>query len=84
MANLRYVMRWEREKTQEERQTTIFREFSEEEKGIMDCFGDKKVLSLDDLIVGTSLPTTKLASLLLNLEFDGIVMALPGRRYQRC
>lgn len=83
VANLRYVMRWEREKTQEERQTTIFREFSDEEKRIMDCFGDKGTVSLDDIIVGTDLPTTKLASLLLNLEFDGIVMALPGKRYQR-
>lgn len=84
IANLRYIMRWEREKTREERQTTIFREFSEDEKRIMDCFGDKSMVSLDDLIIGTGLPTTKLASLLLNLEFDGIVMALPGKRYQRC
>jgi len=81
--NLRYVMRWERQKTKEERQTTIFREFSDEEKRIMDCFGDKSIVNLDDLIVSTELPTTKLASLLLNLEFDGIVMALPGKRYQR-
>ena len=84
VANLRYVMRWERDSTKEERQTTIFREFSDEEKKIMDCFGNKGVVSLDDLIIGTGLPTTKLASLLLNLEFDGILMALPGRRYQRC
>ena len=82
--SLRYVMRWERMKSPEERQTTLFREFSDEEKRIMDCFGDKKTVTLDDLIVGTELPTTKLASLLLNLEFDGIVMALPGKRYQRC
>ena len=84
VANLRYVMRWERDSTKEERQTTIFRKFSDEEKKIMDCFGGKGIVSLDDLIVGTNLPTTKLASLLLNLEFDGILMALPGRRYQRC
>ena len=84
VANLRYVMRWEQQKTLEERQTTIFREFSNEEKRIMDCFGENSVVSLDDLIVDTELPTTKLASLLLNLEFDGIVMALPGKRYQRC
>ena len=83
VTNLRYVMRWERQKSQEERQTTIFREFSDEEKKIMDCFGAKGIVTLDDLIVGTELPTTKLASLLLNLEFDGIVMALPGKRYQR-
>ena len=81
--NLRYVMRWERQ-DQKERQTTLFREFTEDEKRIMDCFGEKSIVSLDDLIVGTELTTTKLASLLLNLEFDGIVMALPGKRYQRC
>lgn len=84
VANLRYVMRWERDSTKEERQTTIFREFSDEEKKIMDCIGNKGIVNLDDLIIGTGLPTTKLASLLLNLEFDGILMALPGRRYQRC
>lgn len=83
VADLRYVMRWER-RQHEERQTTIFREFTKEEKKIMDCFGDKGTVSLDDLIVGTELPTTKLASLLLNLEFDGILRALPGKRYQRC
>ena len=84
VSDLRYVMRWERDKTQEERQTTIFREFSEEEKRIMNCFDSKSVIGLDDLIVGTDLSTTKLASLLLNLEFDGILKALPGKRYQRC
>lgn len=81
--SLRYVMRWERLKSPEERQTTIFREFSDEEKRVMDCFGDKNTITLDDIIVGTELPTTKLASLLLNLEFDGILLALPGKRYQR-
>lgn len=82
VSNLRYVMRWE-PRQPEERQTTIFRALSDDEKRIMDCFGDKNTVNLDDLIVGTELPTTKLASLLLNLEFDGIVMAMPGKRYQR-
>lgn len=83
VVNLRYVMRWERPSS-EERQTALFREYTDDEKRIMNCFGDQAVISLDDLIVSTGLPTTKLASVLLNLEFDGIVMALPGRRYKRC
>ena len=83
VANLRYVMRWEPRQA-DEHQTTLFRELTDEEKLIMDCFIGKSVVNLDDLIVNTGLPTTKLASLLLNLEFDGIVMALPGKRYQRC
>lgn len=83
VADLRYVMRWERPHP-EERQTTLFRDFTEEEKKIMDCFSAQSVVALDDLIVKTGISTTLLASLLLNLEFDGIVRALPGKRYQRC
>ena len=83
VADLRYVMRWERPHP-EERQTTLFREFTDDEKKVMDCFVGQSVVALDDLIVKTGLSTTLLASLLLNLEFDGIVRALPGKRYQQC
>ena len=83
VAQLRYVMRWE-PRQHEERQTSIFREFSEEETLIMNCFENQSIVNLDDLIVKTDLSTTKLASLLLNLEFDGILLALPGKRYKRC
>ena len=81
--NLRYVMRWDSE-TKAEKQTALFREFTAEEKLIMDCFGANTMVNLDDIIVKTELPTTKIAALLLNLEFDGVLMALPGKRYQKC
>ena len=81
--NLRYVMRWDSE-TKAEKQTALFREFTPEEKLIMDCFGANTMVNLDDIIVKTELPTTKIAALLLNLEFDGVLMALPGKRYQKC
>ena len=50
----------------------------------MDCFGANAVISLDDIIVKTELPTTKIAAILLTLEFDGVLMAMPGKRYQKC
>jgi predicted Rossmann fold nucleotide-binding protein DprA/Smf involved in DNA uptake len=50
----------------------------------MDCFGANAVINLDDIIVKTELPTTKIAAILLTLEFDGVLMALPGKRYQKC
>lgn len=81
--NLRYVMRWDTSK-KVEKQTAFFREFSDEEKMIMDCFGSNTVVNLDDIIVKTGWPTTKIAALLLELEFDGVLMALPGKRYQKC
>lgn len=83
-ANLRYVMRWDPQQTPTPTQTSLFREFTEEEKRIMSLFENQQIVALDDLIVKTELSTTKLANLLLNLEFDGILMALPGKRYQRC
>ena len=81
--NLRYVMRWDSE-TKNEKQTALFREFTDDEKLIMDCFGSSAVVSLDDIIVKSELPTTKIAAILLNLEFDGVLMAMPGKRYQKC
>ena len=81
--NLRYVMRWN-SANKTEKQTAIFREYTAEEKQIMDCFGSNAVVNLDDIIVKTEMPTTKIAALLLNLEFDGVLMALPGKRYQKC
>lgn len=81
--NLRYVMGWNVEK-KIEKQTALFREYTAEEKLVMDSFGQNAVVALDDMIVNTGLPTTKLAAILLSLEFDGVLMALPGKRYQRC
>jgi DNA processing protein len=81
--NLRYIMRWDSE-SKSEKQTALFREFTAEEKRVMDCFGANAVINLDDIIVKTELPTTKIAAILLTLEFDGVLMALPGKRYQKC
>jgi DNA processing protein len=81
--NLRYIMRWDSE-TKSEKQTALFREFTAEEKLVMDCFGSSALVNLDDIIVKTELPTTKIAAILLTLEFDGVLMALPGKRYQKC
>lgn len=80
-ADLRYVMRWEQPR--KVCQTTLFREFTEEEKLVMKLFDDQQIVALDDMIVKTNLSTTKLASLLLNLEFDGILTSLPGKRYKK-
>lgn len=82
-ADLRYVMRWDPQQHVTPLQTTLFREFTEEEKLIMNLFENQQVVALDDMIVKTNLTTTKLASLLLNLEFDGILTSLPGKRYKR-
>ena len=81
--DLRSVMRWNEEKKVVTRQMRMFRDFSDEEQKVMDVFGNEDVVYLDKIITETMLSPTKIASILLSLEFDGVLTALPGKRYQK-
>lgn len=82
--DIRYVMRWDVDTKVVAKQMRLFRDFSEDEKKVMDVFGNNMIVHLDDIIVGSELSPSKIASVLLSLEFDGILTALPGKRYQIC
>ena len=82
--DIRYVMRWDVDTKVVPKQMRMFRDFSEEEKKVMDVFENNNIVHLDDIIVKTNMSPSKLASILLSLEFDGILSALPGKRYQIC
>lgn len=81
--DIRYIMRWNEDKKVQPRQMRMFRDFSLEEQMVMEVFGDDNVVYLDKIITDTNLSPTKIASILLSLEFDGILTALPGKRYQK-
>ncbi|MCQ2309458.1 MAG: DNA-processing protein DprA [Bacteroidales bacterium] len=83
-ADVRYIMRWDHDAKVVPKQMRLFRDFSDDEKKVIDVFGEEKVIHIDQIIVGTELTPTKIASILLSLEFDGVVTALPGKRYQIC
>lgn len=81
--DLRSMMRWNDDKKVVPRQMRLFREFNEDEKMVMCLFEENDVVYLDKIITETMLSPTKIASVLLSLEFDGILSALPGKRYQK-
>ena len=81
--DIRYVMRWDVDTKVVAKQMRMFRDFSEEEQKVVDAFKNKDIVHLDDIIVGTDLSPSKIASVLLSLEFDGVLTALPGKRYQK-
>lgn len=83
VADIRYVMRWDVDTKVVAKQMRLFRDFSEEERKVMDVFANNNVIHLDEIIVGTDLSPSKIASVLLSLEFDGVLTALPGKRYQK-
>jgi DNA processing protein len=78
-----YVMRWDVDTKVVAKQMRMFRDFSEEEQKVIDVFKDKNIVHLDEIIVATQMSAPKIASILLSLEFDGILTALPGKRYQK-
>lgn len=81
--DIRYIMRWDVDTKVVAKQMRLFRDFSDEEKLVMNIFEHKDMVHLDSIITETRLSPTKLASILLSLEFDGVLVALPGKRYQK-
>lgn len=82
-ADIRYLMRWDVDAKVVAKQMRLFRDFSDDEKKVMEVFAKNNVVHLDDIIIGTDLSPSKIASVLLSLEFDGVLTALPGKRYQK-
>ncbi|MDO8899010.1 MAG: DNA-processing protein DprA [Bacteroidales bacterium] len=81
-ANIRYLMGWNQPSSSVSAQTKLFKEFTEDEQKIMDVFGQEKECGIDDIMLRSEFPASKLAGLLLTLEFDGILVALPGKKYK--
>ncbi len=80
--DLAYVMRW-RAMDQERRQIQqqLFIELSPEEKIVVDLLRQNEELDIDSLTFNCKKTNSEMASLLLNLEFKGMVKSLPGKRY---
>ena len=74
------LLRWEESKsTQAQRQ--IFAELSEAEKLVTELFVENEEKHVDRLALESKMPMSALSTILLSLEFKGIVKSLPGKRY---
>ena len=65
------------------KQMRLFREFNSDEQLVLNAFGPDEVVHIDKIITETNMSLPKLASVLLSLEFDGVLSALPGKRYRK-
>lgn len=63
-------------------QLNIFTSLSEEEQRILNRLRESKLLHIDELALSLSVPLGKLSSILLRLEFEGLIRALPGKRFE--
>ena len=76
-----YVMRWDKKSEVKSVQKSLFVELSENERQIVDLLQNEEDLSIDKLSQETQFNSSKMAELMLDLEFKGIVKTLPGKRY---
>jgi len=79
--DIKYIMQWEDKKTKG-KQIKLFRELSEEESLVLNVLKESGESSIDFIVLKTKLSNTKIASVLLTLEFDGMVYCLPGKIFK--
>jgi DNA processing protein len=82
--DLIYIMGWEekKEKKKQNIQKQLFTDLTDEEKSVVEFLGKEGNMSVDMISGNVNLPASKVAAVLLNLEFLGIIRCLPGKMYQ--
>jgi DNA processing protein len=62
-------------------QKKIFIEMSPEEEQMVAILSETGETGIDDLMIRSGLPMSRISAALLNLEFEGVVRCLPGKVY---
>ncbi len=80
-ADIRYSMGWEGPEAKKENHEELLSRFSGDEQKILRIILDKERAPLDDILILSGIGASRSASILLKLEFEGIIAGLPGKIY---
>lgn len=80
--DIKYILAWDEDERKVKSQKKIFIELNKEEQKIVDLLKENETLGIDLICIKIELPTSKVASTLLNLEFRGVVQCLPGKVFK--
>ena len=78
------LMSWEEktQKTKSKIQKELFIELSPDEKIIVDILKEKEVVHIDEINIKSGLSSSGVAAAILNLEFQSVVLSMPGKMYK--
>lgn len=80
-ADIAYIMRWDQMDAGKAIQTQLFVDLDDRETLALQIVRDNKEITIDQLTYKMDLAPSEVSSLLLGLEFKGVVRALPGKKY---
>jgi DNA processing protein len=80
--DIEYFLNWKSEKSKPPVQRTLFSELDESEKMIYELLVKNGEMNIDTICRSAGIPVYKLSSLLLQMEFKGVVKCYPGNLYQ--
>ena len=79
--DLEYILGWETNKPDGVQQK-LFVQLTKEEQKLADLLKNDGSMFIDIISHKTKIPIQKVSSLLLNMEFSGVVRSLPGKMYE--
>lgn len=81
--DIRYLMGWDEEENKKRAiQKQLFVELNGDEKQLFDFLTTNGSTPIDDIVYALEWPQSRVAAVLLQLEFKGVIHALPGKRYE--
>ena len=80
------AMNWDLEEEEKikktKKQLDLFVELSDEEQILVTILRETGIVAIDLLAIKANMPVSKVSSLLLGLEFSGLLRSLPGKVYE--
>lgn len=79
--DIEYILNWEAPK-EAVKQKQIFIELNDNEKKILSALKYGETAMVDQICRNTGMPVYQVSSILLDLEFKGLIRSLPGKMYE--
>ena len=80
--DIEYFLNWKPEKSKQVVQRTLFSDLDETEKQVFELLSKEGEQTIDTICRSVEIPVYKLSSLLLQMEFKGLVKCSPGNLYR--
>lgn len=81
-ADVILMMQWQPESKKPAKQRKLFVELTPDQEKIVEILKENEETHIDDIAIKSGFTGSKIAAVLLNLEFEGIVSSLPGKMYR--